>query len=59
MATNFTTRRTYLPEHTRGRQPIYGALVRPLPRKYKGTPLAAMPPGESQVWLANGRQFTG
>ena len=32
LATNFTARRNGLPEHSRGRKPIYGALVRPLPR---------------------------
>ena len=35
LATNFTARRNFLPEHIKGRKPKYGALVRPLARKHK------------------------
>jgi hypothetical protein len=55
LATNFTARRNYLPEHTRGRKPTYGALVRPLLRQYKGQTKVATPPDERAVWLANER----
>jgi hypothetical protein len=46
LATNFTARRNYLPEHALGRKPTFGALVRPLPRKHKGKTLAATQPAE-------------
>ena len=46
LAFNFTARRNGLPEHTRGRRPTYGRLVRPLPRQRKGKTLAATPPDE-------------
>jgi hypothetical protein len=41
LAVNFTARRNVLPEHERGRKPTYGAIVRPLARKYKDKTLAA------------------
>ena len=55
LASNFTARRNYLPAHTRGRKPTYGALVRPLARQYKGRTKAATPPDERAVWLVNER----
>jgi hypothetical protein len=57
LATNFTARRNYLPEHILGRKPTYGALVRPLLRKHKGKTLAAAKPDENYVWVENGREI--
>jgi hypothetical protein len=57
LATNFTARRNFLPEHRRGRKPKYGALVRPLPRKGKGKTLAASQPDETDGWVENGREI--
>ena len=54
LATNFTARRNYLPAHSLGRKPKYGALVRPLPRKYKGKTLNATTPDETDAWIENG-----
>jgi hypothetical protein len=50
LATNFTARRNYLPDHTRGRKPTYGAIVRPLPRQHKGKTKPATPPDEVATW---------
>lgn len=50
LAVNFTARRNYLPEHSLGRKPTYGALVRPLPRKHTGKTLAATQPDENYAW---------
>jgi hypothetical protein len=57
LATNFTARRNYLPEHILGRKPTYGALVRPLPRKHKGKTLEAAKPDENYVWVENGHEI--
>lgn len=57
LAVNFTARRNYLPEHTKGRKPIYGALVRPLARKHKDKVLEATPPDETYTWVENGREL--
>jgi hypothetical protein len=57
LATNFTARRNYLPEHILGRKPTYGALVRPLPRKHKGKTLKATKPDENYVWVENGHEI--
>jgi len=57
LATNFTARRNFLPEAHQGRPPKYGALVRPLPRKYKEKTLAATPPDATVTWLENGREI--
>jgi len=57
LATNFTGRRNYLPEHFRGRMPKYGALVRPLPRTYKDKMLEATTPDETYIWIENGREL--
>ena len=44
LASNFTARRNVLPPSSgKGRRPEYGALVRPLPRRYKGKTLSATP----------------
>jgi hypothetical protein len=55
LASNFTARRNYLPDHTRGRKPIYGAVVRPLPRQHKGKTKSATPPDERADWELKGR----
>jgi hypothetical protein len=45
VARNFTARCNVRPAYKgRGRRPTYGAQVRPLPRKHKGTTMAATPP---------------
>jgi len=38
-----------------GRKPIYGELIRPLPRKYKEKTLPASTPDETQRWEENGQ----
>lgn len=53
LAVNFTARRNFLPEHELGRKPKYGAIVRPLPRKYKDKTLAATVPDETYTWIEN------
>lgn len=56
LAKNFTARRNFLPAYAgKGRQPRYGALVRPLPRAHKGKTLAATPPDETLTWQENDR----
>lgn len=57
LATNFTARRNFLPEHILGRKPTYGALVRPLPRKHKGTLLVATLPDETYTWVEAKREI--
>ncbi len=57
LAVNFTGRRNVLPPYTRGRPREYGALVRPLPRKYKGKTLPATPPDRVERWTEEGLQF--
>jgi hypothetical protein len=48
---NFTARRVALPAYGgRGRPPVRGALVRPLPRTYKGRTIAATPPDRQETW---------
>jgi hypothetical protein len=56
VARNFTARRTILPAYPgRGRYPIYGERVRPLPRTHKGKTLAATPPDATAQWVVAGR----
>ena len=55
LATNFTARRNYLPDHTRGRKPTYGAVVRPLARKHKDKTKPATPPDEGADWELKSR----
>ena len=57
LATNFTARRNYLPEHILGRKPAYGASVRPLPRKHKGKTLNATTPDENYVYVDEQRDI--
>ena len=48
---NFTARRAALPAYQgKGRKPTRGALVRPLPRTYKGRTIAATPPDRHETW---------
>lgn len=48
---NFTARRAALPAYQgKGRKPVRGALVRPLPRMYKGRTIAATPPDRHATW---------
>lgn len=56
VARNCTARRNVLPlSKGRGRGPVYGELVRPLPRTHKGKPLAATPPEATAQWVVAGR----
>ena len=56
LANNFTARRNTLPEYCgAGRPPVYGELIRPLPRMYKGKTLPATAPDETQSWDEDGR----
>lgn len=57
LATNFTARRNFLPEHHLGRKPKYGALVRPLPRKHNGKVLPATTPDETYIWVEHKREL--
>ena len=48
---NCTARRAALPAYQgKGRKPTRGALVRPLPRTYKGRTIAATPPDRHETW---------
>jgi hypothetical protein len=56
VARNFTARRNVLPAYKgRGRCPVYGERVRPLPRTHKGKTLAATPPDATAQWVVAGR----
>jgi hypothetical protein len=56
VARNFTARRNVLPAYKgRGRGPIYGERVRPLPRTHKGKRIAATPPDATAQWGVGGR----
>jgi hypothetical protein len=56
VAKNFTARRGFLPDYKgRGRPATHGALVRPLPRRYKGRTLVATPPDRTQAWSQDGQ----
>jgi hypothetical protein len=56
LAHNFTARRNVLPTYCgAGRKPMYGELIRPLPRKYKDKILPASPPDETQSWDEEGQ----
>jgi hypothetical protein len=62
LAANVTARRNYpTPYKGRGRQPVYGQLVRPLARTYKGRAIAASPPDFRAEFEHAGRtiQVTG
>ena len=56
LAANVTARRNYpTPYQGRGRRPVYGQLVRPLARTYKGRSIAASPPDFTDEFEAEGR----
>ena len=56
VARNFTARRNSLPAYPgRGRYPVYGERVRPLPRTHKGRTIAASPPDATAQWVVAGR----
>jgi hypothetical protein len=57
LASNFTARRNFLPAAHKGRPSKYGALVRPLPRKYQEKTLSATAPDATAAWLENGREI--
>jgi len=58
LANNFTARRNELPLHgLKGRKPKYGAIVRPLPRSYKGKILPATNPDEIHRWKESEREI--
>jgi hypothetical protein len=57
LASNFTARRNFLPEHVKGCKPKYGTLIRPLPRNYKGKTLEATAPDEIYTWIENGHEI--
>jgi hypothetical protein len=51
VAKNFTARRNLLPVYAgKGRPPVYGERVRPLPRKRTGKAIAASAPDETVRW---------
>jgi len=51
LATNFTARRNYLPDHSgKGRKPVYGQRIRPLERCYKDKTLAKSSPDRVETW---------
>jgi hypothetical protein len=50
-AVNLTARRAPLPAYQgKGRKPVRGARVRPLPRTYKGRTIDATPPDRPDTW---------
>lgn len=56
VARNFTARRNIVPVYKgRGRGPVYGERVRPLPRTHKGKTIAATPPDATALWVVAGR----
>jgi hypothetical protein len=58
VARNLTPRRNRLPPYKgRGRCPIYGERVRPLPRKRQGKILAATRPDAIAHWMVAGRRI--
>jgi len=58
LANNFTARRNVLPEYCgMGRPVVYGELVRPLARMYKGKALTATTPDETHSWVEDGRML--
>jgi len=58
LANNFTARRNVLPEYCgAGRPPMYGELVRPLARMYKGKALTATASDEIHSWDEDGHSL--
>ena len=58
LASNFTAQRNALPLHTRGRKPMYGAVVRPLARRYDGQTKPFTSPDECHVWVVKGHRIS-
>jgi hypothetical protein len=59
LPTNFTARRNVAaPYRGKGRVPIYGERVRPLPRTHKGKTIPSTPPDYSESWTQDGRRMT-
>jgi len=55
LATNFTARRNQpKPYCGKGRKPVYGELIRPLERSYKGKTIAASSPDREETWTEDG-----
>jgi len=55
LATNFTACRNQAVAYSgRGRKPVYGEKVRPLPRSRKGKQIAATPPDRLETWKEDG-----
>ena len=55
LATNFTACRNQpLPYGGKGRKPVYGEKIRPLPRRYKGKTIAASAPDRIETWTEAG-----
>jgi hypothetical protein len=53
---NFTARRAFLPTYKgRGRPPMYGEIVRPLPRQRKEQVIPATPPDREESWVEDDR----
>jgi hypothetical protein len=58
LAKNFTAQRNEEAAYQgRGRPLVYGEIVRPLPRSYKGKTIAATPPDAVEVWSVEGRSI--
>jgi hypothetical protein len=56
LATNFTARRNSpAPYSGKGRRPVYGQKVRPLPGQHKGKPIEETPPDRVETWELEGR----
>lgn len=58
LAKNCSARRNYLPIYQRGRPPVYGQLVRPLPRQHKGKEIVASSPDKVESFFHEGRKIT-
>jgi len=57
LATNFTARRNFLPEHQGGRPCEYGEIVRPLARSYDRKQIPATAPDRVETWQHLGLEF--
>jgi hypothetical protein len=58
LATNFTARRNYRPDHAgKGRKPVYGLRIRPLERRYKDKTLVKSCPDRVETWSEAGVQM--
>jgi len=55
LASNFTARRNHPALYAgKGRKPVYGEKVRPLPRTRKGKEIPATPPDREEIWVEAG-----